>query len=158
MRLQVTHVRTLKNEEVVIPNSLILNSHVTNFSSFAGTKGLILHTTVGIGYETPWRQVEAMLLAAAARTKSTLADPAPFVLQTKLGDFAINYELNAYTNDAQRTLEAYDELHRNIVDLFNEYGVAIMTPAYRADPTDAKVVPKAKWYEAPARPPEGDAN
>jgi hypothetical protein len=55
----------------------------------------------------------------------------------------------------QRTLEAYDELHRNIVDLFNEYGVAIMTPAYRADSTDAKVVPKSKWYEAPARSPGG---
>jgi small-conductance mechanosensitive channel len=154
MRLQVTHVRTLKNEEVVIPNSLILNTNVTNLSSFARTNGLILHTTVGIGYDTPWRQVEAMLLAAAARTKSVLADPAPFVLQTKLGDFAINYELNAYTNDAQRTLQGYHELHRNILDLFNEYGVAIMTPAYRSDPKDAKLVPKAKWYEAPARSPD----
>ena len=157
MRLQVTHVRTLKNEEVVVPNSLILNNQVTNFTSFAATKGLILHTVVGIGYETPWRQVEAMLLVAASRTKSLLSDPAPFILQTKLDDFAINYELNAYCNDAYRVPRTYTELHRNILDVFNEYGVAIMTPAYVADPDEPKMVPRAKWFEAPGKDPDGAA-
>jgi len=61
MRVLVTHIRTPKNEEVVIPNSTILNSAVTNYSNFARDHGLILHTTVGIGYAVPWRQVEAML-------------------------------------------------------------------------------------------------
>ncbi|MGH7933326.1 MAG: mechanosensitive ion channel family protein [Candidatus Binataceae bacterium] len=53
--LMVTRLRSAKNEELVIPNSLILNSNVTNYSSLARERGLILHTTVGIGYETPWR-------------------------------------------------------------------------------------------------------
>jgi len=150
MRLQVTHLRTLKNEEVVIPNSFILGNQVTNYSSFAARHGLILHTTVGIGYETPWRQVEAMLIEAAARTPLLQKEPPPFVHQTKLGDFAINYEINAYCDDARHSLEAYSSLHRNILDVFNEYGVAIMTPAYMADPEMPKVVPKAHWYEAPA--------
>ncbi len=73
MRLQVTHLRTLKNEEVVIPNSQIINGHVTNYSTLAKDDGLLLHTTVGIGYETPWRQVEAMLLEAARRTPGLAA-------------------------------------------------------------------------------------
>ncbi|HET9699426.1 MAG TPA: mechanosensitive ion channel domain-containing protein, partial [Burkholderiales bacterium] len=77
MRLQVTHVRTLKNEEVTIPNSQILNTHVVNYSSLARTEGLILHTEVGIGYETPWRQVEAMLFIAADRTAGLSKDPRP---------------------------------------------------------------------------------
>ena len=79
VRLQVTHVRTIKNEEVVVPNSQILNASVTNYTSLAQSNGLILHTTVGIGYETPWRQVEAMLLEAARRTPGLMTDPPPFV-------------------------------------------------------------------------------
>ena len=93
IRLQVTHIRTLKNEEVVVPNS-ILRQNVVNYSALARSRGLILHTTVGIGYETPWRQVEGMLLLAAERTPGLLREPPPFVLQTALGDFCVVYEIN----------------------------------------------------------------
>jgi small-conductance mechanosensitive channel len=40
----VTHLRTMKNEEIVVANSAILNSHVINYSTLAATRGLILHT------------------------------------------------------------------------------------------------------------------
>ncbi len=154
MRLQVTHLRTIKNEDVIVPNSAILTTQVVNYSSYAAGDGLILHTTVGIGYETPWRQVEAMLILAASRTPGFRATPAPFVLQTSLGDFAISYELNVYCGDAHAMASLYSALHRSIQDVFNEYGVQIMTPAYEADPHVPKVVPKDQWYEAPARPPD----
>lgn len=157
VRMLVTHLRTPKNEEVVIPNSLILASEVVNYSTLARQQGLILHTTVGIGYETPWRQVEAMLLEAAGRTPGLLRSPAPFVLHTLLGDFCVTYELNVYCGDPQAMLPLYTELHRNILDVFNEYDVQIMTPAYRGDPEQPKVVPREQWYAAPARPPEPPA-
>ncbi|MEF8747956.1 MAG: mechanosensitive ion channel family protein [Candidatus Accumulibacter propinquus] len=150
VRLQVTHLRTLKNEEVTIPNSQILNGHVMNYSSLAKKQGLILHATVGIGYETPWRQVEAMLLQAAARTPGLLAEPTPFVMHKELGDFCVSYEINAYCNDARMMEHLYTELRRNILDLFNEYDVQIMTPAYEGDPKQPKVVPRDQWYAAPA--------
>jgi hypothetical protein len=69
VRTQVTHLHTPKNEEGVIPDSAILQREVINYSRLPRTRGLLLHTTVGIGYEVPWRQVEAMLLMAA-RTQS----------------------------------------------------------------------------------------
>jgi small-conductance mechanosensitive channel len=150
IRLQVTHLRTIKNEEVTIPNSQILNGDVTNFSSMAGTRGLILHTTVGIGYETPWRQVEAMLRVAAERTSGVLGDPQPFILLIQLGDFAVTYELNVYIRDPHLVARINADLHRHILDVFNEYGVQIMTPAYEGDPDEPKVVPRAQWYAAPA--------
>jgi small-conductance mechanosensitive channel len=152
--LMVTRVRTVKNEEVVVPNSTILNSHIVNYSAFARTDGLILHTTVGIGYETPWRQVEAMLLLAAERTAGLLREPRPFVRHTALGDFCVTYEINAHCADAQAMGLLYTELHRNILDVFNEYNVQIMTPAYEGDPEQPKVVPKDQWFATPARPPE----
>ena len=151
MRLQVTHLRTIKNEDVIVPNSVILTSQVVNYSTYAAREGLILHTTVGIGYEVPWRQVEAMLLLAASRTPDLQAVPSPFVLQTSLGDFAVNYELNAYCGDSHGMAARYTALHRNIQDVFNEYGVQIMTPAYESDPASPKVVPRDQWYQEPAR-------
>jgi small-conductance mechanosensitive channel len=153
MRLQVTHVRTIKNEEVIIPNSSILNNEVVNYSSLARQLGLILHTRVGIGYETPWRQVEAMLLIAAERTPGLMKDPAPFVRQLSLGDFAVTYEINGYCDNAQAMGQVYTALHRNILDIFNEHGVQIMTPAYEGDPEIPKVVPKDQWFSAPAKAP-----
>jgi len=149
-RLMVTHLRTVKNEEVVVPNSTIINSNIMNYSTLARSRGLILHTTVGIGYETPWRQVEAMLLLAAQRTPGLLKEPAPFVLQKALGDFAVAYELNAYCDDPHAMARLYTAMHQNILDVFNEHGVQIMTPAYEGDPEVPKVVPKDQWYQAPA--------
>ena len=148
----VTTLRTPKNELVVVPNSEILGKSVVNYSTLARKQGLLLHTTVGIGYETPWRQVEAMLVMAADRTEGLLRDPRPFVLQTGLGDFCVNYELNAATADASSMAQQYSALHANILDVFNEYGVQIMTPNYVADTADAKLVRPSDWHAAPARP------
>jgi small-conductance mechanosensitive channel len=149
-RLQVTHLRSIKNEEIIIPNSQIMAGEVLNYTSLSRTRGLILHTEVGIGYEVPWRQVEAMLVAAAGRTAGLCLEPRPFVLEKALGDFAVTYELNVYCRDAQSMPQLYAGLHRNILDLFNEYGVQIMTPAYETDPAAPKVVPRKDWYAAPA--------
>ena len=153
MRLLVTHLKTPKNEEVVVPNSLILNSQIINFSSISREKGLILHTGVTIGYDVPWRQVEALLLMAAGKTPGILREPKPFVFQKSLGDFYIEYELNAFTNDPLDQMRTYSDLHKNILDAFNEYGVQITSPNYESDPDNLKIVPREKWYAAPAKPP-----
>ena len=143
--LMVTRLRSVKNEEIVIPNSVMLNSSVINYSIRAREKGIILHTTVGIGYETPWRQVDAMLKLAADRTPGLLKDPPPYVLKKELGDFCVTYEINAYCNDAINMYTFYTQLHENILDIFNENNVQIMTPAYEGDPDTPKVVPKDQW-------------
>jgi small-conductance mechanosensitive channel len=158
IRLQATHLRTVKNEEVIVPNSNILAGHVVNYSSLAGQRGLILHTSVTIGYDVPWRQVNGMLLLAAERTGGILKEPKPFVLHTSLDDFFVAYELNVYTDKPQEMTRTYSELHRNILDAFNEYGVQIMSPHYVGDPGQIKVVPKEKWFEPPAGRPGAAEN
>jgi small-conductance mechanosensitive channel len=147
-------VKTIKNEEVVIPNTTIINSNIINYSSLARETGLILHTTVTIGYDAPWRQVHALLIMAAERTSDVLSDPPPFVLQRALNDFYVSYELNVYTDKPQSMIKVYSELHKNIQDCFNEYGVQIMSPNYIADRSVPTIVPKDKWYSPPAKPPE----
>ena len=151
--LQATHLRSIKNEEITIANSQILASEVINYSSLARADGLILHTEVGIGYDTPWRHVEAMLIGAADRTAGILKEPRPFVRLLKLDTFAVTYELNAYCGNAQAMGQLYAELHRNILDAFNENGVQIMTPAYEGDPPEPKIVPPKDWHAGTATGP-----
>ena len=150
MGLNVTHLKTIKNEEIIVPNSMIVNSHVINYSSLASEKGLILHTTVTIGYDAPWRQVHALLLMGAERTKGLLREPPPFILQKSLDDFFVTYELNVYTDKPLEMARLYSELHQNVQDAFNEFGVQIMSPHYEMDPSQPKLVSKKNWYASPA--------
>ncbi len=149
MRLLETHLRSLRNEEIVVPNTVILNNEVVNYSTLAKDQGLILHTAIGIGYEVPWRQVEAMLLQAAERTEGLLRQPPPFILKSNLGEFCVQYELNVYADDPASMPRLYSQLHENVLDVFNEQGVQIMTPAYQSDPRNPKIAPPEKRAAAP---------
>ena len=130
-RLYITRLKTFKNEVITIPNGIILTSHVTNLSQEVRKgDGLILHTSVTIGYDAPWETVHHLLIEAANRTKHVLKSPPPFVLQTALNDFYVAYELNAYTDAPEIMPWIYSELHQNIQNTFNEGGVEIMSPHY----------------------------
>ncbi len=131
-RLLATRVRTFKNEEVSIPNSTVITVDVTNYSEMAKGKGLILYTTVTIGYDVPWKQVYELLIAAAMQTPDILPTPAPFVMQTALNDFNVAYQINCYTKRPDRMYRLYSVLHQNIQDQFNQAGVEIMSPTYTA--------------------------
>lgn len=126
--LFVTKVRTPKNEVVSIPNGTIMTSNVTNYSTLAREKQLILYTSVTIGYDEPWENVEACLLAAAAESYGLLQEPKPFILQNELADFYVEYQLNVYTELANEMPLVYSELHKKIQDKFNEAGMEIMSP------------------------------
>ena len=130
--LLITRVRTIKNVNVTIPNATVLASHIINYNSSAKQRGLILHTSVSIGYDAPWRRVHELLIAAAEATDGVLQNPKPFVFQTALHDFYVNYELNAYTEKPNEMARIYSDLHENIQDKFNEAGVEIMSPHYTA--------------------------
>ena len=130
--LLVTRVRTIKNENITIPNGLVLGSAVTNYSRSASTLGLILHTSVTIGYDAPWRKIHDLLIAAARDTPGILDEPRPFVWQTALNDFYVTYEINAYTNTPRDMIEIYAALHARIQDTFYAAGVEIMSPHFTA--------------------------
>lgn len=130
--LLVTRLRTIKNVEATIPNSAILGGQILDYSALAQKQGLILNTTVTIGYDAPWRQVHELLKQAALSTPGVLREPAPFVLQTSLNDFHVSYEINAYTDRPNEMVQIYSDLHANIQDQFNAAGVEILSPAYNA--------------------------
>jgi small-conductance mechanosensitive channel len=150
----VTRLRTGTGEDIALPNSLVL-SHVTrNYSRNVGAGGFILDSTVTIGYDTPWRQVHAMLLEAASRIPAVRTEPAPLVLQTALSDFYVEYRLVVQVGPESAAVRprVLGELNAAIQDVFNRHGVQIMSPHYRGDPDTPKIVPESAWRPAPARP------
>jgi small-conductance mechanosensitive channel len=151
-----TRVRTGLGEEVTLPNAYVVANTIKNYSRVVtGGRGFVLDVQVTIGYATPWRQVQAMLLTAAQRTPGLLPEPAPFVVQTALSDFYVEYRLVCYAGPEGPRPRAMvlDALHANIQDVFNEHGVQIMSPHYVTDPPQPQVVAKENWYAPPARPP-----
>jgi small-conductance mechanosensitive channel len=147
-----TKIETPGREEITIPNGVLVAQSVTNYSRHA-TQGVFIGTEVTIGYDVPWRQVEALLLLAASRTEGLRSDPEPKVWQTALEDFYVRYRLLLCLDDQRRRGPVMNALHANIQDAFNEHGVQIMSPNYEADPNAPKVVPKAQWFAAPAMLP-----
>lgn len=150
-----TRIRTGLGEEVTLPNALIVGSATKNYSRAVKGRGYVVDTVVTIGYDTPWRQVHAMLIEAARRTPGVLEDPAPCVFQTALSDFYPEYRLvcQAIAVEPRSRAMVLATLHANIQDIFNEHGVQIMSPHYVQDPDQVKVVPPSKWYAPPAEQP-----
>jgi len=153
-----TKVVTPRREEVTIPNAVLAGTMVTNYSRLAGEGGAIISTTVTIGYDAPWRQVHALLLLAAERTPGVLKQPRPHVFQKALSDFYAEYELRAPIESAALRFQVLSDLHAQIQDAFNEFGVQIMSPNFEAQPERPVVVPPSAWYTAPAQPPVSAAD
>ncbi|HEX2458499.1 MAG TPA: mechanosensitive ion channel domain-containing protein [Vicinamibacterales bacterium] len=149
-----TKVKTPHAEDVTIPNAVVVSHVTTNYSRFAETEGVYVPTSITIGYDTPWRQVQALLLLGAARTAGVRKQPKPVVRQTALQDFYVQYTLLVCLEQPHLRAATLDALHGNILDAFNEFGVQITSPNYEADPEGRKIVPQDQWYSAPAAPPE----
>ena len=148
----VTRIRTPKNEDVAVPNATVLSNHIVNYSRMSREgDGVILHTTVTIGYDVPWPMVHRLMVQAALDTPGIRDEPTPFVLQTSLGDFSVAYELNAYTHEVTRMAGLYSGLHRHIQDRFAEAGVEILSPTYHARRDAPSTVPNVEDLQTEAR-------
>ena len=126
----VTRVKTPKNEIVTVPNSFVMSSLTTNYSASAQEYGLIIHTDVTFGYEVPWQQVHRIMIQAALATPHIEALPSPFVLQTKLDDWYVVYQINAYTRHPEKMALIYSQLHQNIQDMFHAAGIELLSPHF----------------------------
>lgn len=122
-----TKVRTTNNELVSVPNLLVLGNKIVNYS---GLGKCIVHQEVSVEYHHDRRLVEDLLLRAVSMTDGLLQEPKPFVLMKKLGDFGAVYEVKAYTDRPNRLVVIYSDLMKNIVDVFSQAGIDLLSPQY----------------------------
>jgi small-conductance mechanosensitive channel len=153
-----TKLVTPKREEITIPNAVLVGTKAINYSRLAGETGAIVGTSVTIGYDVPWRQVQALLLLAAERTEGVRKEPRPVVLQRALADFFVEYQLLVSVDRPERRYGVLSDLHANIQDAFNEFGVQILSPHFVSQPDNRVYVPRAEWFAAPASDPRQRAD
>jgi small-conductance mechanosensitive channel len=149
-----TKIKSARSEDVTIPNAVMVSTPITNYSRFADAEGVLAPASVAIGYDVPWRQIHALLLLAAERTPGVGSNPVPAVRQSDFQDFAVKYTVLVSPEQPHLRNATLGALRANIQDVFNEFGVQIMVPAYESDPSAPKVVPREKWYAEPALPPQ----
>lgn len=136
----VTRLKTPKNEIITIPNGNIMTAQTVNYTNSAREYGLILYSTVTVGYDIPWRKVHTLLIEAGTKTNHVMQKPKPFILQTALNDFYVEYQINVYTRDANRMSNIYSDLNMNIQDIFNREGIELLSPHYNAHRDGSDVV------------------
>jgi small-conductance mechanosensitive channel len=145
-----TKILTRKREEITIPNAVLVGSKTVNYSRHAAGDGAVVATTLTIGYDAPWRLVQALLLQAAARTTGVRKEPAPRVLQKALSDFYIQYDLIINIDRPEERSPILSELHTHILDAFNEHSVQIMSPHFESQPHEKVFVPRSQWFRQPS--------
>jgi small-conductance mechanosensitive channel len=150
--LLAAKIGTIEGQEVTIPNSVLVGTSTKNYTRLGHPDGMIVSSTVTIGYDAPWRQVHAMLELAADRTTNIRKAPKPHVLQRQLSDFYVEYTLLARLENGRLRIETVSNLHSAIQDAFNEFGVQIMSPHFMLQPNAAVTVTREKWYAPPSTP------
>ena len=75
------------------------------------------------------------------------------MIQAALADYYVEYELLVNIDRPLERLQIMSSLNANVQDVFNEYGVQIMSPHFLGQPALPVVVPQSRWHAAPAAAP-----
>jgi len=135
-----TRVRTIKDEIISIPNLTVMNKEIRNFSA---RPEVVVYVQITLGYEVDKDHAQATLIEAAKKTSGILSTPGrePFVLLRDLGAYSITYELNAYTNEANRFVVIKSELISNMLIELKKAGIDTSPPTYIAIKNEEKTLP-----------------
>lgn len=143
-----TKITNIRNEEITLPNAVLISSPIFNYSKLATDQGTLLVTKVSIGYDAPWRKVHAMLIEAADATEGVRKTPQPYVYQRALSDFYVEYELYCSIDRPLDRVPVLSRLNGHIQDIFNREAVQIMSPHFMVQPAQSVL------GEVPAKPAE----
>lgn len=121
-----TIVRTLDDDELIVPNSVLAQGTVRNYTK--GDAQLRLRVQVGVSYRSDMKQVRDTLLGVPAGLGWAMAEPAPVVFLQDFGDSAVLYELSVWTDTPWQADVHRSELREAIWWAFQDAGVTIAFP------------------------------
>ena len=126
-----TRIRTLPNNIVVIPNSKVSESIITNY--FLPERRMSLLLNVSVSYQSDSRKVEEILLQeakqAASEVEGLLAEPAPMVrFIPGFGESALNFTLICQGREFVDQYFVQHELRHRILARFKKEGIQIPFP------------------------------
>jgi len=125
-----TKLKTIRNELVTIPNQMLLQQQIINYS---GLDVLGCSIEVSLTYMHKRQRIEKLLIEAAEKTKEIIRNPQPIVLLKRFDSYAAVYELRAYTNKPNEFLKTQSDLRKNVYDLFQMHGMDLTVPQAQAN-------------------------
>jgi small-conductance mechanosensitive channel len=129
-----TKLRTMRREEITIPNGLMASDKLVNYTRLAAEQGMLLSTSIAIGYDVPWQRVGELLTEASVGTPGIVPEPAPRVLPWELNEFYVRYQLHVHLAPGADRVASRAALNARILEVFAAAGVQIMTPHYESQP------------------------
>lgn len=124
--LRSTKIKTLDNQLLIIPNSDLCNTMVTN-QAFPNSrvKGRI---NIGVAYGSDVEQVKALLVATALEVEGVLCEPLPEAFFVSFGDSALNMSLFFWVDEYATLFAITDKVNSLIIKRFREAAIEIPFP------------------------------
>jgi small-conductance mechanosensitive channel len=162
-----TKIRTPTNNLVIIPNSKLADSIVTNFSQPTSSVGIFV--TCGVSYDSDLQKVEAVALDVANGMRNDLGDTvvdrdaSPSVIFREFGDSNITFLVVMRGKDRGATFTIQHELVKRLHARFAKEGIEISYPVRKlvlppengAMPLASLITPQERAIGAPRPAPEG---
>jgi len=119
-----TTVLTPDNKESIVPNSAIYGGVITNYSARANRR---VDMVFGIGYGDDIKKAKDVLMNIITSHDKILADPAPLVALSELGDSSVNFTVRGWCKTADYW-DVYFDCHEQVKLAFDEAGISIPFP------------------------------
>ena len=124
--IRATIARSLDEEEIIVPNSVIVQSTVTNYTLKDSLYRL--RCVVGVTYGSDMNLVRETLARTAESVSWRVADKEPVVLLTEFGSSSVDWEVSVWMDDPWRVRKARSELNQAIWWALQEAGITIAFP------------------------------
>ncbi len=126
MGIRATIAQTLDNEEIIVPNSSLVQSVVTNYTLEDSI--FRLRTTVGVVYGSDMTLVKRVLEETTQKMSWRSMDRDPIVLMTEFGDSSVNFEVSVWMDNPWRARRTRSQLNEAVWGALKEAGVTIAFP------------------------------
>jgi MscS family membrane protein len=124
--LRSTKLRTFDNEVIYIPNGILANTMIKNFT--VPDLSIRVNVEFGVEYGSDPEKVRQVVLEAVKNIDLVLADPHPIVVFTKMSDFSLDFVARAWVEKYTKAYSAWLQMTEEIYKALNKADIGIPFP------------------------------
>ena len=126
MGIRTSVARTRDEEELIVPNSLLVQSTVKNYTLRDSLYRL--RATVGVEYGSDMKQVMEVLREVASGLEWRFRGRDPMIFLTEFGNSSVNFEASVWMDDPWLSRRRHSEFMQEIWWALQEGGITIAFP------------------------------
>ena len=119
-----TEMKTPDNVQIIIPNSTIMGSAITNVSAHPTRR---IDMTLGVGYDDDLNKAKQIMEDLLAADERVLKDPVATIAVANLGDSSVEFVIRPWVNSADYWSVKFD-FTKAVKEKFDSEGISIPYP------------------------------